>query len=85
MYYTYILYSQNHDKIYIGYTSDLNKRLTRHNSTNNKGYTKKYQPWEILFSEEFQDRTEAVKKEKYWKSHAGRDKIKRLISQKYNR
>ena len=84
MYYTYVLYSQKYDKIYIGYTSDIKKRLARHNSINNKGYTKKYQPWEILFTEEFQERTEAAKREKYWKSHAGRDKIRRIILQKYN-
>jgi putative endonuclease len=52
MYYTYVLYSEKHDKIYIGYTSDIKKRLARHNSINNKGYTKKYQPWEVLFSED---------------------------------
>jgi putative endonuclease len=85
MYYTYVLYSQKHDKTYIGYTSDIKKRLARHNSLNNKGYTKKYQPWEVLFIEEFDERTEATKKEKYWKSHVGRDKIKRIVAQKYKR
>jgi putative endonuclease len=80
MYYTYILYSEKSDKIYIGYTSDLDKRLKRHNSINSKGWSKKHQPWIILFSESFETIIEAVTREKYYKSHAGREKIRRYIT-----
>uniref|UniRef100_UPI00374DA6BB GIY-YIG nuclease family protein n=1 Tax=Aestuariivivens insulae TaxID=1621988 RepID=UPI00374DA6BB len=31
-YFVYILYSENHDTYYKGQTSDLTKRLERHNS-----------------------------------------------------
>jgi len=48
--------------------------LIRHNSPNNKGWTKRYQPWELLFAEEFEDKKDALKREKYFRSHAGRKK-----------
>lgn len=39
MFVTYVLYSADHDKIYIGYTSDLIDRFHSHNEFAIKGYT----------------------------------------------
>lgn len=50
MYFVYALYSRHFDKIYIGYSEDPDKRLSSHNHPNNKGWTKKYQPWEIVYT-----------------------------------
>ncbi|MFO7841503.1 MAG: GIY-YIG nuclease family protein, partial [Fidelibacterota bacterium] len=36
MYFTYILYSETSDRYYIGYTSDLSKRLEKHNNGNSR-------------------------------------------------
>ena len=71
-YYTYVLYSSQFDKIYIGYTSDLEARLLSHNSLATKGWTVRFRPWEILFYEEFQLKAEAMKREKELKSARGR-------------
>lgn len=49
----YIIFSQNHSKIYIGYTSDLVKRLLSHNVLATKGYTLRYRPWAVIYSEVF--------------------------------
>ena len=47
MHYTYIIESKTDPtKKYIGYTSDLKKRLNAHNSGNRK-FTSKYKPWKI--------------------------------------
>ncbi|HEX38292.1 MAG TPA: GIY-YIG nuclease family protein, partial [Candidatus Cloacimonetes bacterium] len=46
-YYTYVLYSKQFDKIYIGYTSNLNQRLYFHNQ-GITGWTAKYIPWELV-------------------------------------
>ncbi|WP_225871370.1 GIY-YIG nuclease family protein [Pedobacter cryotolerans] len=35
----YVLYSIKFDKIYVGYTSDLEQRLLSHNVFATKGYT----------------------------------------------
>ena len=72
MFFTYILYSKRFGKIYIGFTSDLEKRLASHNDEKNKGWTKKFQPWTLAYSEEFQEKADAMKREKQLKSGNGR-------------
>ena len=42
MYYTYVLYSKQYQKIYVGYTSNLENRLSAHNDIRNTGWTSKY-------------------------------------------
>ncbi len=60
----YVLYSINFDKIYVGYTSDINARLISHNELGTKGWTIKFRPWELVYSEEFDLKSEAIKKRK---------------------
>jgi putative endonuclease len=43
MYFTYVLYSEAHDKIYVGHTQDVEQRMKSHNETGD-GYTKRYRP-----------------------------------------
>ncbi|MCX7610219.1 MAG: GIY-YIG nuclease family protein [Ignavibacterium sp.] len=55
------------------------RRLKEHNSGKSK-FTKKYMPWELLYYEEFESQSEAITKEKYFKTTSGRRLIKKLIS-----
>lgn len=71
MFYVYVLKSTTAKKHYIGQTSDLQKRLQEHNSGESK-YTSAYIPWELVYSEEYETRSEAMKREKYLKSYPGR-------------
>jgi putative endonuclease len=52
MFYTYILYSANYDRFYVGQCEDVGVRLQRHNK---KGVpsTKPYVPWELVYFEEY--------------------------------
>ena len=75
----YILFSPSHDKIYIGYTSDLEKRLLSHNHLAAKGYTVRYRPWVLIHTEGFNTKGEAMKREKELKSGRGRKFIWELI------
>jgi putative endonuclease len=52
MFTVYVLYSTLHNKIYIGYSSDMPRRLLSHNQLATKGYTIKYRPWIIVYTEE---------------------------------
>ena len=79
MYNVYVLYSVKYDKIYIGYTSDLKQRLLSHNKLASKGWTVKYRPWELIYKEEYSEKSDAMKREKELKSHRGRDFIRSLI------
>jgi putative endonuclease len=80
-YTTYVLYSKTHNKIYIGYSQDVKQRLSSHNSSENRGHTKKYQPWEIIYTEEFEDRSPAMKREKELKTSRGRQFIWEYIKE----
>jgi len=57
MYYVYVLYSAEYDKIYIGQTNDIGIRIERHNSRKVKS-TKAYIPWELVHYEKFATRSE---------------------------
>jgi putative endonuclease len=75
MFTVYVLYSRTHNKIYIGYTSNLNSRLKSHNELATKGWTKKYRPWELLHTETFETKPLAMKREKILKTGRGREFI----------
>ena len=74
MFYVYILKNKD-SKIYIGQTNNLIDRLRRHNSGLMKS-TKFGLPWEIIYSESFDTRFEAVRREKNLKGGQGREWIK---------
>ena len=80
---TYVLYSPNYDKIYIGFTTNLEARFKTHNELGKKGYTLKFRPWVLLLYEKFSTKKEAIQREKQLKSHAGRDYIWKIVREKY--
>ncbi len=78
MFYVYVLYSPQFDRIYIGQTDNIGNRLERHNSGKVKS-TNAYMPWELVHYEKFATRSEAMKREKELKSHKGRDYIRKNL------
>lgn len=80
MYILYALYNSRVDKIYIGQTVDLQKRLYEHNSHAFQGYTSRFEgEWEVIYQESLPTRSEALKREKQLKSFRGREFIKTHI------
>ena len=76
-YYTYVL--QNHlGEFYKGFTSDLKKRLQEHNAGLTKSIRNKG-PWQIVYFEEFLIKEDAIKREKYFKTAAGRRFLKAKV------
>ena len=75
-YVVYILYSEEFNKRYIGFTSDLISRFHSHNTFSKKGYTIRYRPWKVIYVEFFHSKKEALKHEKFLKTGVGRDWIK---------
>jgi putative endonuclease len=75
MHTVYVLYSQTGDKLYIGHTADLSKRLLSHNSLSKKGFTVRYRPWRLIHSEKHQSKKAAMIREKALKSGKGREKL----------
>ena len=80
MFTVYALYSKTYDKIYVGFSSDLEARFLSHNQLATKGYTIKYRPWKIIHTEVFETKTDAMKREKQLKSARGREFIWNIIN-----
>ena len=76
-YYVYILKSQKDERFYIGSTSDVDKRIEFHNSSRAR-YTKRYQPWVLIYIEEYESRGEALRREKELKRVKN---IKRILEE----
>jgi putative endonuclease len=79
MYTVYVLHSKVHNKIYIGYTSNLDARLLSHNILGNKGWTIKFRPWILVYTEEYAEKSQAMKREKELKTAKGREFIWNMI------
>lgn len=78
MFYLYILQSLNDKRTYVGHTAHIERRLCEHNSGRVPA-TKNRQPLEILKVEVYATLSEAKKRELYWKSGAGRKRLKELF------
>jgi putative endonuclease len=76
----YILFSEEHNKTYVGYTSNLIERFKSHNYLSKKGFTIKFRPWIVIHVEFFTTKSEALKREKLFKTGKGRELIKEFIS-----
>ena len=81
MYCVYVLRSTKNQRLYTGFTSDLNRRLAEHNS----GHTKSIRytgPYEIIYTEQYPTRLEASRREKVLKSGVGREELKKILCEK---
>jgi len=74
----YAIISEVNGYIYVGMSSDLEKRLKEHNSGKSI-YTKRFLPWSLLYAEMLPDRDSARKREKYLKSGIGKEFLKSLV------
>ncbi|MBI4709023.1 MAG: GIY-YIG nuclease family protein [Candidatus Portnoybacteria bacterium] len=80
MYFVYILRSLKNYYIYIGSTEDVCNRLNLHNRGRVKS-TKAYRPWQLLEKQEFNTRSEAVKRERFLKTHQQKEILKKKYGQ----
>ena len=79
MFYLYILFSEKINSYYVGVSSNVEERLSRHLS-NHKGYTAKVKDWIIVYTESFETKTEALKREKQIKNWKSKAMIEKLIA-----
>jgi len=82
MFTVYVLYSASFDKIYIGFTNDLRRRFLFHNQLEKTGWTSRFRPWIVFYSEEYTTKVTAMRREKELKSAKGRDFIWKMIREK---
>ena len=83
MFIVYVLKNETSDKIYIGVTKNFEVRIKRHNGelfSSKRSYTRNNKgKWVLVYKEEFKHRSQAILREKYLKSHIGRDWIRNKI------
>ena len=78
MFTTYIIFSKNLDKYYIGHTADLQQRLVKH-LANHKGFTGRTNDWVIVFQESYSTKEEAYRREREIKQWKSRKMIEKLF------
>ena len=77
-YFVYILASDIVGTLYIGVTSDLQKRVWEHKSKAASGFTKKYDVDKLVYYEIFDDPENAIQREKKMKKWNRQWKIDRI-------
>jgi putative endonuclease len=75
----YILKSEKIGRFYIGQTRDVKSRLQKHNE-GNVSSTKPYRPWQLVYTEQYLTRADAMNRERYIKSMKSSFFIKDLIA-----
>jgi putative endonuclease len=78
MYYAYVIQSSIDGSFYKGHCQDREMRLKQHNSGKTKSIKHKI-PFMMIYSEEFTTKEEAIKREKYFKTAAGRRFLKKKL------
>ena len=80
MHYAYIVKCSD-GTYYTGYTNDLEKRLLTHNAGKGAKYTRNRLPVEMVYYEEYEEKSEAMKRE-YAIKQLTRKQKEKLISSK---
>jgi len=77
-YCVYVLKSMKDQKFYIGFTTNIEKRLIDHNrgSTKSTAYRR---PLKLIFCEFYISKTDAVRREKYFKTTSGKKALKLML------
>jgi len=78
MYYVYVLYSLVDNKLYTGYTKNVEKRVKEHNS-NKVTSTKHRAPFVLVYYEACLNEKDALHREKYLKTTYGKRYIKNRL------
>jgi putative endonuclease len=78
----YVLYSSSLNRLYIGQTEDLERRLAEH-LQGVSFYTSRVRDWKLIHQEQYPTRSEAMIREKYLKTYRGRVFLRRVLAGGY--
>lgn len=77
MFFVYAIKSTIRNYIYVGLTNNIERRITEHNKGENRS-TKPYKPFLLIYSEEWETREQARRREKYFKTGIGKEFLKSI-------
>jgi len=79
-YFVYAVYNSQSNKIYIGQTTDIIKRVAQHNDPSFPKFTSRYKGgWIMIYKEILLSKADMIKREKELKSYQGRKFIRQHI------
>jgi len=78
MFYVYVFQSESDDGLYIGFSTDLRRRMKEHQAgeafaTSHRG------PWRLIYYEAYLEEEDALGRERYLKSGGGRRFLKNQL------
>ena len=76
----YVLFSQKDSRLYYGYTKDLNLRIKQHINGEVQS-TKHRRPLKLIYYEACLNKDDAIRREKYFKTHYGRMFLKKRLKE----
>ncbi len=74
----YVLFSRKDEKLYIGFSTDLRQRLTAH-FNGHVDATAHRRPLELIYCEYHRSRSDALRRETYFKSTAGKKALRLML------
>ena len=79
-YYVYVLQSGKDEKFYIGFTSNLEQRITDHKRGKNISTASRL-PVELIFYEAYLSKKDALRREKYFKTSKGKMVLRQMLKE----
>lgn len=79
-YYTYVLLSSKDNKFYIGFTNNLERRISEHKSGKNISTAKRL-PVELIYFEGHKSKADAERRERYFKTTKGKVTLRQVLKE----
>lgn len=83
MYYVYVLESKDRG-LYIGFTDNLERRISEHNNGQGGRTTKLKKNWRLIYFEGYLIKEDAIGREKFLKGGSGRKYLKKQLAHYLN-
>lgn len=78
MYFVYVLLSKNDNQFYVGFSANVEKRLSEHNAGENQS-TVSRRPLILLYYEAHLSKEDALRRENYFKTTKGKSTFRQMI------
>ena len=80
MYFVYVLQSVTDERLYIGFTNNIEKRFRDHNSGKNLS-TQSRRPFNLIYYEAHLVKEDALRRERYFKTTKGKTTLRQMLRQ----
>ena len=80
MYFVYVLENSADRSWYVGFTTDVERRVQEHNEGSGARHTRKAPgQWQLIYQEGYLDKRDALHRETFLKSGSGRTYLKKQL------